>query len=60
LFEEFVPKEKMKRLMLLATCSLEQPLTLAEFDKQMALFGSLSGTNCDPFLERSPASTIAG
>ncbi|MGI8505134.1 MAG: MerR family transcriptional regulator [Hassallia sp.] len=49
LFEEFVPKEKMKRLMLLATCSLEQPLTLAEFDKEVALEALCQGQTVIPF-----------
>ena len=49
LFEEFVPKEKMKRLMLLATCSLGQPLTLGEFDKEAALEALCQGQTVIPF-----------
>ncbi len=49
LFEEFVPKEKTKRLMLLATCSLEQPLTLVEFDKEAALEALCQGQTVIPF-----------
>ncbi|MBD0264684.1 MAG: MerR family transcriptional regulator [Tolypothrix sp. Co-bin9] len=49
LFEEFVPKEKIKRLMLLATCSEEQPLTLVEFDKEAALEALCQGQTVIPF-----------
>ncbi|MBN4004016.1 hypothetical protein [Nostoc sp. LPT] len=42
----------MKRLMLLTTRSPEQPLQLAEFDKQVALEASLSRADCNSFLVR--------
>ncbi|MCP6761507.1 MAG: MerR family transcriptional regulator [Fischerella sp. CENA71] len=49
LFDESVPEEKMKRLMLLPTLSPEQPLQLAEFDKQVALEALCQGQTVIPF-----------
>jgi len=49
LFDESVPEEKMKRLMLLPTRSPEQPLQLAEFDKQVALEALCHGQTVIPF-----------
>lgn len=49
LFEESVSEEKMKRLMLLPVRSHEQPLQLAEFDKQMALEALCQGQTVIPF-----------
>jgi DNA-binding transcriptional MerR regulator len=49
LFDEFVPEEKMKRLMFLPTRSPEQPLKIAEFDKQAALEALCQGQIVIPF-----------
>ncbi|MEH2094963.1 MerR family transcriptional regulator [Nostoc sp.] len=49
LFDESLPEEKMKRLMLLTTRSPEQPLQLAEFDKQVALEALCQGQTVIPF-----------
>ncbi|MEH2318821.1 MerR family transcriptional regulator [Nostoc sp.] len=49
LFNESVPEEKMKRLMLLPTRSPEQPLQLVEFDKQVALKALCQGQTVIPF-----------
>lgn len=49
LFEESVPKEKMKQLMLSPTRSPEQPLQIAEFDKQVALEALCQGQTVIPF-----------
>ncbi|MEH2172520.1 MerR family transcriptional regulator [Nostoc sp.] len=49
LFEEFVPQEKMKRLMLLSARSQEQPLKLVDFDKQAALEAICQGQAVIPF-----------
>ncbi|MHC5742005.1 MAG: MerR family transcriptional regulator [Nostoc sp.] len=49
LFNESLPEEKMKRLMLLTTRSPEQPLQLAEFDKQVALEALCQGQTVIPF-----------
>ncbi|WP_375515330.1 MerR family transcriptional regulator [uncultured Nostoc sp.] len=49
LFDESVPEERMKRLMLLATRSPEQPLQMAEFDKQAALEALCQGQTVIPF-----------
>ncbi|MEH2413308.1 MerR family transcriptional regulator [Nostoc sp.] len=49
LFNESVPEEKMKRLMLLPTRSPEQPLQLLEFDKQVALKALCQGQTVIPF-----------
>ena len=49
LFDESVPEERMKRLMLLATRSHEQPLQMAEFDKQAALEALCQGQTVIPF-----------
>ncbi|MEH2025187.1 MerR family transcriptional regulator [Nostoc sp.] len=49
LFDESVPEEKMKRLMLLPTRSPEQPLQLVEFDKQVALKALCQGQTVIPF-----------
>lgn len=49
LFDAFIPEEKMKRLMFLATRSPEQPLQLAEFDKQVALEALCQGQTVIPF-----------
>ncbi|MBD2302712.1 MerR family transcriptional regulator [Nostoc sp. FACHB-190] len=49
LFDESVPEEKMKQLMLLPTRSPEQPLQLAEFDKQVALEALCHGQTVIPF-----------
>ncbi|MBD2495456.1 MerR family transcriptional regulator [Nostoc sp. FACHB-280] len=49
LFDESVPEEKMKRLMLLPTRSHEQPLQMAEFDKQAALEALCQGQTVIPF-----------
>ncbi|MFN6517683.1 MAG: MerR family transcriptional regulator [Nostoc sp. CreGUA01] len=49
LFDEFVPQEKMKQLMFLPTRSQEQPLKLAEFDKQVALDALYQGQTVIPF-----------
>jgi DNA-binding transcriptional MerR regulator len=49
LFDESVPEEKMKRLMLLPTRSPEQPLQLVEFDKQVALEALCHGQTVIPF-----------
>lgn len=49
LFNESVPEEKMKRLMLLPTRSPEQPLQLVEFDKQAALEALCQGQTVIPF-----------
>lgn len=49
LFNESLPEEKMKRLMLLTTRSPEQPLQLAEFDKQVALEALCQGRTVIPF-----------
>jgi DNA-binding transcriptional MerR regulator len=49
LFDVFIPEEKMKRLMFLATRSPEQPLQLAEFDKQVALEALCQGQTVIPF-----------
>lgn len=49
LFNESVPEEKMKRLMLLPTRSPEQPLQLVEFDKQVALEALCQGQTVIPF-----------
>ncbi|MCC5606883.1 hypothetical protein LC612_08815 [Nostoc sp. CHAB 5834] len=49
LFNESLPEEKMKRLMLLTTRSPEKPLQLAEFDKQVALEALCQGQTVIPF-----------
>ena len=49
LFNESLPEEKMKRLMLLTTRSPKQPLQLAEFDKQVALEALCQGQTVIPF-----------
>ncbi len=49
LFNESVPEEKMKRLMLLPTRSHEQLLQMAEFDKQAALEALCQGQTVIPF-----------
>ncbi|MFN6537639.1 MAG: MerR family transcriptional regulator [Nostoc sp. EkiNYC01] len=49
LFDEYIPQEKMKRLMLLTTRSPEQRLKLAEFDKQAALEALCQGQTVIPF-----------
>ncbi|MDZ7957056.1 MAG: MerR family transcriptional regulator [Aulosira sp. DedQUE10] len=49
LFDESLPEEKMKRLMLLTTRSPEQPLLLTEFDKQVALEALCQGQTVIPF-----------
>lgn len=49
LFEESVPQEKMKRLMLLPTPSQKERLQLAEFDKQAAMEALCQGQTVIPF-----------
>ncbi len=49
LFEEFVPKKKMKRLMLISNASQEKYLTLAEFDREVALEALCQGQTVIPF-----------
>ncbi len=49
LFEESVTEEKMKRLMFLPMRSPEQPLKIAEFDKQVALEALCQGQTVIPF-----------
>ena len=49
LFEEFVPKKKMRRLMLISNASQQKYLTLAEFDKEAALEALCQGQTVIPF-----------
>lgn len=49
LFEEFVPKKKMRQLMLISNASQEKYLTLAEFDKEGALEAISQGLTVIPF-----------
>ncbi|ODH02522.1 MerR family transcriptional regulator [Nostoc sp. KVJ20] len=49
LFEEFVSKKKMRRLMLISNASQEKYLTLAEFDKEAALEALCQGQTVIPF-----------
>jgi hypothetical protein len=48
-FDEFVPQDKMKRLMFLSTGFEEQSLKLAEFDKHLALEALCQGQTVIPF-----------
>ncbi|MCF2151005.1 MerR family transcriptional regulator [Desmonostoc muscorum LEGE 12446] len=49
LFEEFVSKKKMRRLMLISNASGQKYLTLAEFDKEAALEALCQGQTVIPF-----------
>lgn len=49
LFEEFVSKKKMRRLMLISNASQQKYLTLAEFDKEAALEALCQGQTVIPF-----------
>ncbi|MBG1271113.1 MerR family transcriptional regulator [Nostoc sp. WHI] len=49
LFEEFVSKKKMRRLMLISNASQQKYLTLAEFDKEAALKALCQGQTVIPF-----------
>ena len=49
LFEEFVPKKKMKKLMLISNTFQEKYLTLAEFNKEAALEVLCQGQTVIPF-----------
>ncbi|MGI2909586.1 MerR family transcriptional regulator [Tolypothrix sp. VBCCA 56010] len=49
LFEEFVPKKNMKKLMLISNASQEKYLTLAEFDQEAALEALCQGQTVIPF-----------
>ncbi|WP_335081205.1 hypothetical protein [Nostoc sp.] len=49
LFEEFVPKKKMRRLMLISNASQEKYLTLAKFDQEAALEALCQGQTVIPF-----------
>ncbi|MHC5599271.1 MAG: MerR family transcriptional regulator [Nostoc sp.] len=49
LFEEFVSKKKMRRLMLISNASQQKYLTLVEFDKEAALEALCQGQTVIPF-----------
>ena len=49
LFEEFVPKKKMRRLMLISNVSQQNYLTLADFNKEAALEALCQGQTVIPF-----------
>lgn len=49
IFDDFVPQDKMKRFMFLSIGFEEQSLTLAEFDKQIAMEAICQGQTVIPF-----------
>ncbi len=53
IFDEFIPQDMMKRLMFLSTGFEEQSLTLAEFDKQIAMEAICQGQTVIPFCGKS-------